>query len=126
MSAAYAVLPFPLPLDDPKKIESLRVETAAIVRRLNRSIAAYLSWRTKKFLQENPNLRMPKRVVLSIRIEPIPAPGQATLPLTPEQKTLPLALWRPGEDELDSLPVEPWSFDANRALFEKLMRSEEK
>ena len=86
------------------------------VRRQWRSMRAYLRWYVQHFQQEHPELPPPKQAILTIRIYPIPKPGEASVewPASWEQ---PLARWRPdAPPRLDCLPVEAFDSVALRFI----------
>ncbi len=92
------------------------------VRSLRRSTAAYLRWKTDRYLRANPDVPPPEQVTLIARVLTDPRPGESYRD-RPAPVEIPHARWWPARTiPPDEVQVEAW--DPLEARFVRLKVSE--
>ncbi len=83
-----------------EKPDDYRQALAAHIRMNALTLRAYLPWRLRKYLEEDPHRSMPDEVVLVVRFHPTPGPGQSQ---RAAPKILPVLRWRPADTPVRGL-----------------------
>src|SRR5262249_19708213 len=88
--------------------DQYRRECLNCVRDMRHSMAAYLRWKTDRYIAAHPDLPRPSEVTLIARVLPDPAPGTSHRD-RPAAFEIPLARWHPDQPVApNEVSLEAW------------------